>query len=310
MAASSSSGRHPVLKGLLVVLALLVVGAGITYFATDRGKKLLPAVGKAVLPALGKPSFTISNITRERLQAQLSTEVRNPAPIDLKIDSLRYETFLDGARLAKGRKDQPLVVKGNATSKLTLPLTLNLPELKEKAKTAQQDCVTVRMRAVLFVNLPAVGTKEIPVDMSTRVYIPKLPKIEVADVDINKLGLKKGEATVTLRVTNYESIPFTLKQVNYRFQVEDDLDVKGQETKDVTFKKKGVQTMPIHVRFQPKSMPKVLFKSLFKARKTDYKLSGTATVAAGAASSKDATMHFNSSGTVKDLKEAVKAAKK
>lgn len=202
------------------------------------------------------------------------------------------------------------MVKGNATSKLSLPLTLNLPQLTKKAKTVQQDCVTVRMRAVLFVNLPVVGPKEIPVDVSTRVRIPKLPKIEVADVDITKLGLKKGAAVVTLRVTNYESIPFTVKQVNYRFQVEDDLDVKGQETKDVTFKKKGVQTMPIHVSFQPKSMPKVLFKTLFKAKKTNYKLTGTATVAAGPASAKDATMQFNSSGTVKDLKEMVKAGKK
>jgi LEA14-like dessication related protein len=100
-----------------------------------------------------------------------------------------------------------------------------------------------------------------------------------------------------------------VKQVSYRFQVDDDLDVKGQETKDVTFKKKGTELMPIHVKFQPKSMPKVLFKSIFKPKKTDYKLTGTATVAAGAASASDATMNFNSSGTVKELKELVKGAK-
>lgn len=164
----------------------------------------------------------------------------------------------------------------------------------------------MQMHAVLFINLPAVGPREISVGVRKRIYIPKLPKIEVADVNVTKLGLKKGEAVVMLRVTNYESIPFTLKQVNYRFQIEDDLDVKGQETKDVTFKKKGVQTMPIHVKLQPKSMPKVLFK----ARKTDYKLTGSATVAASPASAKDATMAFNSSGTVKDLKEMVKAGKK
>ena len=170
--------------------------------------------------------------------------------------------------------------------------------------------MTVQMHAVLFINLPAVGPREIPVGVRKCIYIPKLPKIEVADVNVTKLGLKKGEAVVMLRVTNYESIPFTLKQVNYRFQIEDDLDVKGQETKDVTFKKKGVQTMPIHVKLQPKSMPKVLFKTLFKARKTDYKLTGSATVAASPASAKDATLAFNSSGTVKDLKEMVKAGKK
>jgi hypothetical protein len=53
----------------------------------------------------------------------------------------------------------------------------------------------------------------------------------------------------------------------------------------------------------------VLFKTIFKPKKTDYKLTGTATIAAGQASAHDATMHFNSSGTMKELKELAKGAK-
>jgi LEA14-like dessication related protein len=302
MASSSSAGRHPVVTVLLVLVGLLLVGGGITYFATDHGK--------ALLPTLEQPTLNISNITREKIQGQFAVKLRNHTPVDLKIDSLRYETRIEGTRIAQGHKARPLVVKGNQVNDLTLPVTLNLPQIKQEVKSIQRDCVTVQMHTVLYADLPGVGPKEIPVDVRKRVYIPKLPKIEVADVDIDKLGLKNGEATVKLRVTNYESIPFTVKQVNYRFQVENDLDVKGQETKDIVFRKKGVEIMPIHVRFHAKSMPKVLFKTLFKAKKTDYKLTGTATVAAGDASSKDATMHFNSSGTVKDLKELAKAAKK
>jgi LEA14-like dessication related protein len=300
--ASSSAGRHPVITTLLVLFGLLLVGGGITYFATDHGK--------ALLPTLEQPTLNISNITREKIQGQFAVKLHNHTPIDLKIDSLSYVTRVEGTRIAQGHKERPLVVKGNAVNDLTLPITLNLPQVKQELKSAQRDCVTVQMHTVLYANLPGVGPKEIPVDVRKRVYIPKLPKIEVADVDIDNLGLKKGEATVKLRVTNYESIPFTVKQVNYRFQIEDDLDVKGQETKDIVFRKKGVEIMPIHVRFQPKSMPKVLFKTLFKAKKTDYKLTGSATVAVGDAGAKDATMHFNSSGTVKDLKELAKAAKK
>jgi len=298
--ATSSTGRHPVRTTLLVLLGLLVVGAGVTYFATDRGK--------ALLPTLEQPTLNISQITRERIKGQFMVKLHNNAPVDLQIDSLRYEARVDGKQLAHGHKARPLVAKGNALSSLDLPLTLDLPKLAQTAKTAQRDCVTVQLHTVLYADLPGAGPTEIPVDVRKRVYIPKLPKIEVADVDITKLGLNKGEATVHLRVTNYEAIPFTVKQVSYRFQVEDDLDVKGQETKDVTFKKKGTELMPIHVKFQPKKMPKVLFKTIFKPKKTDYKLTGTATVAAGEASARDATMHFNSSGTMKELKELAKGA--
>ncbi len=283
---------------------MLITGGVVTYLVTDHGRD----IAKAVLPTLEQPTLTIRNITREKIDASLAAKLRNHTPIDLQIDSLRYETLLDGRRLAQGHKSRPLVVRGNRVSDLNLPLTLNLPQLGQAARTAQRDCVTVQLRTVLYANLPGVGPQEIPVEVRKRVYIPKLPKIAVADVDITKLGLRKGEAIVTLRVTNFESIPFTVKQVNYRFRIEDDLDVQGQETKDVTFKQKGTETMPIHVRFQPKSMPKVLWKTLFKAKKTDYKLTGSATVAAGPASARDATMQFSSSGTIKELKELAKGA--
>ena len=302
MDSSSSTGRHPVLTVVLVFVGLLLLGGGITYFATDRGKKLLPS--------LEKPTLNISNITREKITGQMVVQLRNHAPITLKVDSLRYETLVDGKRLAQGHKSRPLVVQKNATNRLELPVELNLPQLKQEAREAQRDCVTVQMHTVLYADLPGVGPQEIPVDVRKRVYIPKLPKIEVADVDVTHLGLKKGKATVHLRVTNYEPIPFTVKQVSYRFRIEDDLDVQGQETKDVTFKEKGTELVPIHVKFEPKAMPKVLFKSVFKPRKTDYTLTGTATVAAGPATARDATMRFNSRGTVKDLKELAKGAAK
>lgn len=298
MASSSPAGRPPAVTILLVLLVLLVAGGVVAYFATDRGR--------ALLPTLEQPTLNISNITREKIDARFAVKLRNHAPIDLQIDSLRYEARVDGRQLAQGRKSRPLVVKGNQLNALSLPMTVNLPQLSREAKTAQRDCVTVQLHTVLYADLPGVGPKEIPVDVRQRVYIPKLPKIEVADVDVTKLGLKKGEAIVKLRVTNFEAIPFTVKQVKYRFQIENDLDVKGQETKDVTFKKKGTEIIPIHVSFEPKSMPKVLWKTIFKAKKTDYKLTGSAIVAAGSASARDATMQFNSTGTVKDLKELAK----
>jgi len=302
MASSSFAGRHPVLTGVLVLVALLLVGGGVAYFATDHGK--------ALLPTLEQPTLSINNVTREQIKGQFMVRLRNHTPIDLAIDSVSYTTHIEGKQLAQGHKARPLVVKGNATGGLTLPLTLNLPQLKQTVKTVQRDCVTVQLHTVLYANLPGVGPQQIPVEVNKRVYIPKLPKIEVADVDITKLGLKKGEATVNLRVTNYEPIPFTVKQINYRFQIEDDLDVKGQESKPLTLRKQGAELLPIHVRFEPKSMPKVLFKTLFKAKKTDYKVTGSATVAAGPASARDATMQFNSSGTVKELKELAKGIAK
>lgn len=85
------------------------------------------------------------------------------------------------------------MVKGGATNARALSIALNLPELKHELKTAQRDCVTVQLHAGRYANLPGLGPKEIPVDVPACVYIPKLPKIEVSDVDMTKLGLQKGQ---------------------------------------------------------------------------------------------------------------------
>jgi hypothetical protein len=54
-----SAKRHPVLIGLFILVGLLVAGGAITYFATDKGKTLLPT--------LEQPTLNISNITREKI---------------------------------------------------------------------------------------------------------------------------------------------------------------------------------------------------------------------------------------------------
>ncbi|WP_167855146.1 LEA type 2 family protein [Hymenobacter wooponensis] len=301
MATQGFFGRHRVASFLLIVVVLLLAGGAYMYFKTDKGKELLPTLENA--------SLNVNNVTANSLQAQMKVDLRNQMPVTLNIDSLSYVTRVDGEVLTKGAKDEPTVLHGDSVSHLTLPVSVQMDNLKRKVRTSQQDCVDVEMDMKLYTRLPVAGPQSIPVRVTKRVYIPKLPKIEVADVDIKDLGLKNGEAVVSLRVTNYNPFPVTVRSVRYKFSVSDDMEVEGTETKDVTFRKKGVELMPIHVRFEPKAMPKVAFKGLFKAEKTPYKLTGAAVIAAGEHNPKDMTMNFNSSGSLKDLKEVAKPEK-
>ncbi|UOQ78870.1 hypothetical protein MUN84_10255 [Hymenobacter sp. 5516J-16] len=290
--------RHPVWTFILALLVVLLLGGGWAYFSTDKGKELLPT--------LENTSLSVNNITADRLQAQVKTDLRNHMPVTLQIDSLSYQTRVDGKLLAEGTKDKPTVMQGNAVSHLQLPMSMDLSNVKNTLKNSQQDCVDVQMTMNLYTRLPVAGPQKIPVNITKRVYLPKLPKVEVADVDVKDLGLKNGEAVVTLKVTNYNPFPVTVRRVSYDFRISDDMQVQGVEEKDVSFRKRGTELMPIHVKFEPKGLPKVAFKTLFKAKKTNYKLTGAAVIAAGQHNPKDMTMRFNSSGTLQDLKNIPK----
>lgn len=295
---------------LLALLLLLGAWVGWVYLKNDNGKGLVPTLaekGKELLPTLENTSLSITNITPDSLKAQVKMDVHNNMPITLRIDSLRYQTHVDGTMLTRGAKNEPLVLHGDSLSHLQLPVAMDLSKVKDKVKTAQQDCVDVELRMELYTKLPIAGTKKIPVTLKKRVYVPKLPKVEIADVDVTDLGLKNGEAIVRFNITNYNPFPVTIKQVKYRFRIGgDDMDIQGTETKDVTFRKRGTEIMPVHIRFQPKALPKVAYKTLFKAKKTSYELTGAVLIAAGKHNPKDMTMKFNSTGSLKDLKDIPK----
>ena len=310
MASSSFIRRHPVVSVLVALVLVLAAGVGWGYVKNDKGKGLVPtlaAKGKELLPTLENTSLAISNITRDSLKAQVKLDVRNNMPITLRIDSFRYQTRVDGTLLTQGAKNRPTTLQSDSLSHIQLPLALDLSKVKDKLKTSQQDCVDVQLVMDLYTRLPLAGAQKIPVKLTKRVYVPKLPKIELADVDITDLGFKNGEAIVRFNITNYNPFPLIIKQVNYRFRVDgDDMDIRGTETKDITFRKRGTEVMPVHIRFQPKALPKVAFKTLFKAKKTPYTLTGTVVVAAGEHNPKDMSLNFNSTGSLKDLKDIPK----
>jgi LEA14-like dessication related protein len=299
MANQSFFRRHPVLSILLGLLLLVVLGLGITYVATDGGKKLMPTLANA--------SMQIGNITPDSVKATMAVELRNNVPLTMRVDSFSYVTRLDGELLARGDKSEPTVVKSKGMSKLEVPVNVDLSKVADKVKEVQQDCVDVQMTMILYTHLPIVGQERIPVTVSKKVYVPKLPKVEVAGVDITDMGLNEGEAVVRLRIINYNPFPLTVKRISYRFRVGgDDLDVRGVDDKSVTFRKKGTEILPIRVKFQPKKMPKVAFKTLFRAKQTEYKLDGKAVVSAGEENPKDLDLNFSSTGTLKELKNIPK----
>lgn len=259
------------------------------------------------MPTLENVSFAVDNITPDYVYAQMVTDIQNHMPITLRIDSLNYQTRVDGRLLASGHKSKPTVLKEKGLSHMQIPVTMDLSKIKNTIKTSQQDCVDVKMVMNLYARLPmADGTQKIPVNVTKRVYVPKLPKIEVADIDVEHLGLKNGEAIVNLRVTNYNPFPVIIRRVSYDFRVSDDMQVQGVEEKDVSFKTRGTEMMPIRVKFEPKGLPKVGYKTIFRAKQTPYNLKGSVVVAAGKNNPKDMTMRFSSAGTLKDLKDIPK----
>lgn len=299
MASRSFIGRHPILTVFLLLL-LGVVGYGVVLFASNKGAP--------VKPDLQNMQMTVKTITADSIKMQVSMGIHNALPMSIQVDSMSYQLAIKGDKIAQGSQHTPTKVAAFSDGQFTMPMNADLATLGRMIKTIQQDSVEVDLDMTLYNDFPLVGAKKIPVHINKKIYIPRLPKFEVESIKIADLSLKEGKLLATLKVTNYNSFPFTIDQFNYHFRLSDNVDVKGTEKEDITFKKTGTDVITVPINLRMDQIGEAIFKTLFKSKETNYQMNGTMLINTDMEFAKNLNVAFNSQGTLKDLKEVVKQA--
>jgi LEA14-like dessication related protein len=298
----ASHSRHHFLTVFLVlaVLLLALVGYGVYRYKANENAWLKPDV-KSI-------KTTVKEITPDSLKAQVTLTVHNSLPVTIRVDSLGYVVALQGDTLIQGSQHRVNQIKASSDAQLTMPMNTDFKKLIKKVGRLQRDSAEIYLRMTLYHRFPVLGEKKLPVEVNRTIFIPKLPKFEVDKVKIAKLGLKGGQLVTTVKIHNYQDLPFTIRQFAYHFRLSDNVDVKGKETKDIRFQKTGTQTVDIPVDLKLDQIGEAAFKMLFKSKSTPYRMDGTMQINTEQTFVGNFDMDFNSSGTIEELKHAVKGA--
>jgi LEA14-like dessication related protein len=288
----------------------LIAGAAALIFFKTTPKEEIIAKGKnLVMPDLKSTKFVVSEITEDSIKGKMTIRINNTLPMAIDIDSLQYKITLDGDTVTKGYNNEGIRINANANDEITMPVRTNIKLFKKKVQALERDSAEVGIHAVLFNSFPIVGKKEIPVNFNRTVYIPKLPKVEVEGVDISKLNFKGGKLMVKLKITNYSAIPYSVEGFSYRFKMSDNIDMKGKSAENFTFNKKGTENITIPVDLDLNQVGEAAWEILFKSDETPYHMTGNMHIKTESALGKF-DYAFQSSGTMKELKEAAKAVAK
>jgi LEA14-like dessication related protein len=242
------------------------------------------------------------------MKGKLIMRVKNSLPFTIDIDSLQYKVTIDGDTVTKGYDDNGIRIEANSNDEVTVPIKTNIRSFYKKVEQLESDSANVGVHAVLYNSFPVVGSRAIPVNFTKKVYIPKLPKVEVEGVDLSNLGLKGGKLQVKVKVTNYSSMPYTINGFTYRFKMSDNIDMKGTSQEKFNFRKKGTEIINIPVDIDLNQIGEADIKILFKSDDTPYNFSGNMHIVTEQAGLGTFDMAFQSSGTIKQLKEGIKAA--
>jgi LEA14-like dessication related protein len=308
MASRSFFRRHPILSVFLGLL--LAVGIGVFIFFQTTSKEELVAKGKTmVMPDLKSAKFVVDDITEDSLKGKVTIRINNSLPMTIDIDSLQYKITMEGDTVTKGYSREGIRINANANDEITVPIRTNIKLFRKKVLSLQEDSAEVGIHAVLFNHFPIVGTKDIPLHFRRTVYIPRLPKIEVEDVDISKLNFKGGKLIVKLKVTNYSDMAFVVNGFTYRFQMSDNINMKGTSNQTINLNKKGEESIMVPMDLKMDQLGEAVWEMVFKSDDTPYTMSGNLHIQTESALGKF-DYGFQSSGTLKELKEAAKAVAK
>jgi LEA14-like dessication related protein len=100
---------------LLVIVSILAAGG---YWAYNFAAKFKP-------PELREISNTWGDVSRRSTEINTKVVIYNPNDISIPIKRIEYELYMNGIRMAEGRSQENIVIRGNNVTTIRLKTVLN-----------------------------------------------------------------------------------------------------------------------------------------------------------------------------------------
>jgi LEA14-like dessication related protein len=295
---------------LVVVLCVVAIGA---IWWTQRGKDVIKDEAMKLAPKVEMMSLSITGIDENELKLTVHATIKNTLRADIVIDSLRYQLYIDSSKVVESIHPQKITIKQAASGNVELPMELNMDKLGaliRKMERQDRDSAIYTLKANFKMKIPIAGVREFNLDESKKLPALKAIHVTPGKIDIHKMGLKKTDATVNMKIENDNVFPIRIKDGKFTMEVEHGITVTGNYQKVVNIPAKGSGIIEMHVNSQTGDLAKLGWKWLFKEHRTHYKMNFTSTIESDSEIMHTSKMTTNMAGTLDELKQLTKKLKK
>jgi LEA14-like dessication related protein len=197
-------------------------------------------------------------------------DVYNPNPLGLRLSQVTYNLALNRHPLASGKLTEGIALPARGSAPLTIPLRLDFEDLLAAVgDMGNGPKLPYRLNGDIF-----VGPLAIPYDVKGDLELPRLPKVELAGVEIRELSLSGARLACRVRLTNRNAIPLDLGRLAYRLQL-GEIQVAGGETAPLApLAASGSDILSLDTRIRFREVGMGLLK-LLQGAAAAYTLSGS-----------------------------------
>lgn len=251
-------------------------------------------------PTVSVTGKRVTHLDFERVNMAFDLQVKNPNPIGITLAGLDYDLKLAGKSFASGNQNKKMKLSAASASRIELPLSLGFNDIYQGLKKLEgKQQVPYELTTGLVIDVPLLGTLRYPVTTKGSLPLPRLPKISVKNLSLEKLSLAGASLALSLQVDNPNAFSLGLDKLNYDFSVNGKRWLSGNESALGNLKKgaKSVITLPINLNFM--QMGSGLYSLLSGNKDLSYSLNGKLDASSGHKLIGDFDMPFNSDGKVR-----------
>lgn len=191
-----------------------------------------------------KPTVTFHSLDLEDASLLESTlrfnfKVNNPNPIGLRTGRLNYDLKINDSPFTSGHLDQGVSLPSEGTGTLSVPITVAyLDFLDSIVSLVQNRTATYDLKGTM-----AVGPFDIPFQTQGKFDLPRMPKISLDAVNIEKLSFTGASLNCRLRMDNPNAFNILFKQLDYTLKLGQTRVAKTSAATEGVLGQKGASTM-------------------------------------------------------------------
>ena len=227
-----------------------------------------------------KPRVSVAGQQITRLDFQqvgmaFDIQIDNPNPVALSLAGLDYDLKLAGHSFASGKQNKQMQLKAAGPSSFQLPLSMRFAEIYQGLKQLKgKNEVPYELTTGLMIDVPLLGKLRYPVSTSGTLPLPRLPRVSVKSLTLEKLNYSGATLALKLKVNNPNGFGVALDKLRYDFKVNGKRWISGNRASlgNLAAKQGNELTLPITLNFM--ELGSGLYSLLKGGQDLNYNLSG------------------------------------
>jgi LEA14-like dessication related protein len=257
--------------GSVILISILILSSFVFFFRSKIKNYFIPEIEQT-----GDIQIIIRNDT-----CYVSSKItaNNKSFLNIEIDTIKYKVSLFNKTYLQSEAFIGIVLHGH--SKDTISFSLKIPY-----KTIIADLKAERRKgdsASYFIDISLqystfLGKAEMPISRTAKIKIPQPPEIEIENIKYTKIRRKSIIADVHVKITNYNPVDLTIKDMEYSMKIKKQGNIKGKLSKQINIKPNGITFVTIPIEINPKNIARTFFNVITNKDTYEYTLNLSALI--------------------------------